>query len=503
MVASAACFATCSLAHAQATVRATLLAQVGSPTSGSGGINIQSTGQPYTDPAGAIGFSGVLVGGDGFVWHDGAIIHRNSQVTTHTLTGAETSVGVGGGGAFAMSPSIAPVPPQTSGGGDGIWTSAGYLASRTDPACPPGRFIANASSVSMFGATGVAWVSSMSSVAGGAVLPERVFYKCSSPAIVDCVCAVKAGDTIPDSANGAMLTVTTLGPGVLFDYDISEDGQQVVNLLNVVIPPEVNPANFTRIVAKNNAEVLRTGASVSGVATGPVANILAASIDNAGNVLVIAEVGGASALIYNGLSVAAEDIFIAGEPIGATAAIVAAGMSNTSNRAVHVWTYSDPFLGVAKQGVFFGIPSNLSQSSVLLLSQNDLLDFDNDGVGDAVVANLARDPSNSTLYSRKALDLGDDGRIGLELTITDVGGANPRKAIVTIASPPICDSVDFNGDGIFPDNQDVIDLIEVFAGGACPTGTCNDIDFNNDGIFPDNGDVVEYVDVFAGGACGG
>jgi hypothetical protein len=66
---------------------------------------------------------------------------------------------------------------------------------------------------------------------------------------------------------------------------------------------------------------------------------------------------------------------------------------------------------------------------------------------------------------------------------------------------PTCDPIDFNGDGIFPDNQDLIDFIEVFAGGVCPTGTCNDIDFNNDGIFPDNQDLIDFIEVFAGAPC--
>jgi hypothetical protein len=66
---------------------------------------------------------------------------------------------------------------------------------------------------------------------------------------------------------------------------------------------------------------------------------------------------------------------------------------------------------------------------------------------------------------------------------------------------PVCDSIDFNGDGIFPDNQDIIDLIEVFAGGTCPTGTCQDLDFNNDGVFPDNGDITAFIIAFGGGGC--
>jgi hypothetical protein len=49
---------------------------------------------------------------------------------------------------------------------------------------------------------------------------------------------------------------------------------------------------------------------------------------------------------------------------------------------------------------------------------------------------------------------------------------------------PTCDSIDFNGDGLFPDTQDIADFIAVFGGAPCPTGTCGDIDFNNDGLFP-------------------
>ena len=66
---------------------------------------------------------------------------------------------------------------------------------------------------------------------------------------------------------------------------------------------------------------------------------------------------------------------------------------------------------------------------------------------------------------------------------------------------PSCDSIDFNGDGLFPDNQDLQDFLDVFGGGACPTGMCGDLDFNNDGLFPDNEDIVALFRVFGGGAC--
>ncbi len=73
---------------------------------------------------------------------------------------------------------------------------------------------------------------------------------------------------------------------------------------------------------------------------------------------------------------------------------------------------------------------------------------------------------------------------------------------VTLSLPgAVCDSVDFNGDTLFPDTQDIADFLTVFGGGVCPTGTCGDIDFNNDGLFPDTDDIAALLRVFGGGAC--
>jgi hypothetical protein len=41
----------------------------------------------------------------------------------------------------------------------------------------------------------------------------------------------------------------------------------------------------------------------------------------------------------------------------------------------------------------------------------------------------------------------------------------------------------------------------VLAGSECSTGACNDIDFNNDGLFPDDSDLISFLTVLAGGDC--
>ncbi|MFN7614525.1 MAG: hypothetical protein ACK5P8_04930, partial [Phycisphaerae bacterium] len=59
--------------------------------------------------------------------------------------------------------------------------------------------------------------------------------------------------------------------------------------------------------------------------------------------------------------------------------------------------------------------------------------------------------------------------------------------------------IDFNNNGIFPEDQDIVDFFDVLAGGDCPA--CRSIDFNGDGVFPDDGDAVDFFNVLAGGGC--
>ena len=63
-----------------------------------------------------------------------------------------------------------------------------------------------------------------------------------------------------------------------------------------------------------------------------------------------------------------------------------------------------------------------------------------------------------------------------------------------------CD-LDFNNDGVFPDDQDVIDFMNVLAGGVCSTPMCDTIDFNGNGVFPEEQDVIDFFNVLAGGPC--
>ena len=66
-------------------------------------------------------------------------------------------------------------------------------------------------------------------------------------------------------------------------------------------------------------------------------------------------------------------------------------------------------------------------------------------------------------------------------------------------STPGCDSIDFNNNSVFPEDQDVVDFLTVLAGSECPG--CGDIDFNNNGVFPEDQDVVDFFNVLADADC--
>ena len=84
---------------------------------------------------------------------------------------------------------------------------------------------------------------------------------------------------------------------------------------------------------------------------------------------------------------------------------------------------------------------------------------------------------------------------------TNCGTSFTAAAALTVVDA-CCDSIDFNNDGLFPDNLDLQDFLSVFGHGPCTNDpNCGDIDFNNDGLYPDNEDILAIFRVFGGGHC--
>ena len=104
--------------------------------------------------------------------------------------------------------------------------------------------------------------------------------------------------------------------------------------------------------------------------------------------------------------------------------------------------------------------------------------------------------NNSFVPASSLLDL--DGAARIAGLAVDMGAYELGGSLA-------CDDIDFNNNGVFPEDQDVVDFFEVLAGGnplTCDAvAGCNDIDFNNNGVFPEDQDVIDFFTVLAGGDC--
>jgi aminopeptidase N len=97
-----------------------------------------------------------------------------------------------------------------------------------------------------------------------------------------------------------------------------------------------------------------------------------------------------------------------------------------------------------------------------------------------------------------AANINLDGEFTTTLPSGDgLPGGNAVFAFTVLGSP--CTDIDFNNNGVFPEDQDVVDFFDTLAGGAC--AGCDSIDFNGNGVFPEDQDVVDFFNVLAGGSC--
>lgn len=75
--------------------------------------------------------------------------------------------------------------------------------------------------------------------------------------------------------------------------------------------------------------------------------------------------------------------------------------------------------------------------------------------------------------------------------------AGPLNAIPKLfIDGEILPLIDFNNDGLFPSDEDLITFLAVFAGQEC--FSCGSIDINGDGLFPSDEDVLAFLQALAG-----
>jgi hypothetical protein len=125
------------------------------------------------------------------------------------------------------------------------------------------------------------------------------------------------------------------------------------------------------------------------------------------------------------------------------------------------------------------------------------------GIAGANVQGLAIDQDSGLLL---AIDSTTDSTLMINRTtgagavrLTNSGGSFGARLGMTGMFDYCPIDLDFNNDGLFPDDTDLIDLLSTLAGSDCPA--CDSIDINRDGLFPDDADLIAFLQTLAGG-CG-
>ena len=128
--------------------------------------------------------------------------------------------------------------------------------------------------------------------------------------------------------------------------------------------------------------------------------------------------------------------------------------------------------------------------STVLLREGAEFDLNEDGV--------LNDNAFVGAFSRDGLALSDTGDVYVVVSVRGAAANVTGTALLTLRTPA-CNDLDFNNNGVFPEDADVVDFFDVLAGGVCEA--CDTIDFNNDCVFPSDLDVIAFFNVLAGGSC--
>ena len=371
------------------------------------GAPVSVLNNPYTNDLGQVGFVGATDDGNGndhFVWLDGAIIWRNSDATSHSLSGGEGTMGIADGGNFIYSPS--------TDGNDSVWTADGPLAIRGEPApgFPEGSVSTFHSRPTMSASGAAHWVAGIN-FSGGSSSQARALYGASDATPATMVPILKTGDLVDGLAISSS--------GIDFDYWISDNGEHRILTLQVDSGSTANDMLIwvDGVVVARESQPTGDGDNWSGLDS--------VSINNNGDYLFSGDTDGPTAsdefIAYNGAIAVREGDTLDGVTLASGAAVQAVSI-NDLGQAAHIWTHG------SGDHLFFACDAADLASSIRVLSNGDSVDLDGDGIADATVTDI-----NASAGVSPGLDLAEDGRIALNVDLDDGTGA--VESIIAVAAP--------------------------------------------------------------------
>jgi hypothetical protein len=249
----------------------------------------------------------------------------------------------------------------------------------------------------------------------------RVLYR-ASDAMPGSISVVLRSDDLVDG-----LPIARPG-GIGFDYRISDDGAHHIHVLEL----DTGGAD-AEVVYVDGAVVAREGEPTGDGDNWDALDVV--SINDAGDYLFSGNTDADSAtsefIAHDGSIVVREGGSLDGVALD-SASVQALGI-NKAGQAAHIWSAG----GV--DHLFASCDAaDLAAGSRRLLSSGDSVDFDGDGIGDALVTDF-----NAGSIIGPGLDLAEDGRVFFEVDL-DTGGPETVEAILSIAMPA-CDRIFADG----------------------------------------------------------
>lgn len=403
-----------------------------------------------------------------FVFYGDEVVWFNSDGLPIVLTGAETTMGAGANGQFIYSPA--------ADGGDAAFTHAGLLLKDTNPAPGfPGRFNSFNSRPYMAGNGWAYWCAGIANTSGGST-NQRVQYL-----VKDVAAPVFETPVIGGNVYGGL---TTTAVGINFGFDISENGQWAIhNLTND--GPSSGDLYMVVFGPAGNVMVAREGQPIIDTGLENWSAFRIPGINSNGDFIVAGDTtasGNDEVLLYNGTVQVREGDVVDGKTLAGpsgTGGVIDAMAINNCGGVAHLWSAgsatADP------EYLFYGMGSSLKASSKLVLATGDELDFDGDGICDAVVTDF-----NASQATAPGIDLADDGMIYVNVDLETCDGLDSFEAIVGVRA--YCPS-DWDNSG-FSDIEDFTSFVLDFEAGEA--------DFDCSG-FTDTDDYDAFVRAFEKG----
>ncbi len=383
-------------ATAQTVVEGTVVAIAGDVLPGD---TIAGVNPPFTNGLGQVGFTGSTTGGDNFVWFDNSPVWFNSDGVG--LTGAESTMGIGDGGAFIYSPA--------DNGNDAVYTQNGALLVDGDPAPGfPGQFNSFNSRPNMLPDGTAVWVAGVSDTSGGASL-FRVLYRSSDTVTPVITVVLAAGDMV----GGFPISQ---GSGIGFDYQLSDDGTHHIQELDLDTGSTANDG----VVYVDGAIAAQEGSTTGGADNWDNFDLM--SINDDGTYVFSGDTDGATTtdefIAVDGAVAVREGDVLDGVTL-ASGAIVRGVSINNNGQVAHAWETSG-----SGEVLFVGDATDLINTSRRIIGTGDMLDIDADGVGDFTI-----DDFNAST-TVPGLSFAENAAIHIEVDLD--GGMTTRDAIIRI-----------------------------------------------------------------------